>query len=90
MAWVCSERGWTINLDGSDASQKKGLPRLEITCGPDNQWTSLCILPDNSCRMRTGGMRTREAAQRAAIEEALTVLGSEYRPLLEQLLARVA
>jgi hypothetical protein len=88
-SWFHDEWIWRVNLDGSDASVRRGLPRLEVSRGLDSHWSGLCILPDNSCRLRTGSLLTREAAQRAAIEEALDALGLEYRLLLRQLLAEV-
>jgi hypothetical protein len=85
-AWVRTEDGWAVNLDGTDAAREFALPRLELHSG-SHGWTCVCHLEDGTTRpLVMGPASTAAAARRAAVEHALAALGPPYEAALRKLL----
>lgn len=85
IAWARTDRGWAVNLDGSDAGAVFSLPRLEIHAGPHG-WRSLCLLRDGTVREIAGGaMGGMQAARLAALEQGERMLGPAHAAALASL-----
>lgn len=84
--WARTADGFAVNLDGSDASAGVSFPRLELRAGVGG-WECRCLLADGTALQVGGRAGSRAEAQRALAERARAVLGPEWAPQLEALLA---
>jgi hypothetical protein len=84
--WAQTPFGWAVNLDGTNAAVEFTLPRVELHSGPRG-WTCVCHGQNGMSRqLALGSASSTPAAKRAAIREALAVLGAEHEPELRTLL----
>jgi len=84
--WSQTERGWAVNLDGTNAALAFTLPRIEIRSSPRG-WACACHLLDGTSRLvPLGDPATATAAMRAGIEGSLGALGEQYAAELRTLL----
>lgn len=87
LAWRRTADGWALNLDGTDAAREFTLPRVELHAGPQG-WTGVCHLENGTSRqLSVGRSASARAAMRAALREALLVLGPGYESAVRPLLA---
>lgn len=82
--WTRIGDGWAFNLDRSDAAKAFSFPRLEIHPSPRG-WTCLCLLLDGTSHELHGLPGSRSAAMRAAVGQAVAIVGSPYAGVLEEL-----
>ncbi len=84
LTWARTDIGrWAVNLDGSEPTRVT-FPRLEVVrCHGERRWAALCMLPEGTSRLRA--CPTMLEAMHLAIEDAKTLLGSEYCTLLDEL-----
>lgn len=83
--WARTPDGWAVNLDGSNAGREYSLPRIELHSGARG-WTGVCRLPDGTSQeMTLANEDSAPAAKRAAVGEALLVLGAQYEMELQSL-----
>lgn len=86
VTWTRTGEGWAVNLDGTDATSRFALPRLELRSSPEG-WQCMCLLADGRSHRIRGAVGSLQAARRTTVEEARAVLGAEYGPALDALLA---
>ena len=82
--WARIGGGWAFNLDRTDAAKAFSFPRLEIHPSPQG-WRCLCLLPDGTSHEVHGLVGSRSTAKRAAVGQALMVVGSPYAGVLDEL-----
>ena len=86
IAWMRTENGWAVNLDGSNAAKAFSLPRIEIHSSPRG-WACVCHLGNGtSLLVPLGNLTTAAAAMRAGMEGSLLAVGPQYEPGLRALL----
>lgn len=85
--WCKTDDGWAVNLDGTDAAGRFGLPRIELHAGPKG-WTCVCHRENGtSLRLPLGPAPTAAGARRVAVE-AMLGLGTHFHAELLALLER--
>lgn len=76
-----------MNLDGTNASARFSLPRIELHSGPSG-WTCVCHRQNGTSVKLPLGAGPSAAAARHAAAEAMLALGTSYEAALLALLAR--
>ncbi len=78
-----------MNLDGTDATGRFGLPRIELHAGPKG-WTCVCHRENGtSLTLPLGRAPSATAAKQVAVE-AMLALGTHYHTELLALLRQPA
>jgi hypothetical protein len=86
IAWMRTEDGWAVNLDGTDAALTFSLPRIELHTSPRG-WSCTCHLANGTTRtVALGPASSVAAAMRLGVEDGLVALGPRYAPDLRALL----